>query len=287
MDIAWGVSGAVCCLLVGVGFSVLGFNPPEYVIARVCFWASATILGVTGFVWALKTQQPVLWRVSASAAIWLYIGIGLPETLRWIKVRQLVSEKAANTPSTEHQPTLLAQQQIASIVTPPTHAYTQSPNASKAKATLPSGSSLAGNYKRMSNEDLSNEITRFCASLRVIGRRQEVREQDLNKPMQRAQAGTPEPDDKPIAELREDFFVRSDAFTNEVRREYFPEMNALRAEALSRLHGQNVPDDPNEKRLWDAVVSYLDSPPSPVTGTHLRECAEGLAKMGDRLKTLH
>ena len=108
---------------------------------------------------------------------------------------------------------------------------------------------------------------------------------DISEAMQRVEAGNPRPGDSSISTLRTMWFDKSDAFTSDVRNQYFPELKPLRAEALKRLGGK-TPEDPNEKRLWDAMVSSLDSPPSPVNAVHLQEYARYLAKMGDSVAAL-
>ena len=91
MDIAWTIVGVVVALFVGIGFSVLGLSPPEYTIARTLFWLSAVLLGGVGIVWEIRTEQPTLWRITAGILIWVCVGVGLPECLRWISMRQAVN----------------------------------------------------------------------------------------------------------------------------------------------------------------------------------------------------
>lgn len=88
MDIAWEIVGVVVAIFVGLGVSMVGLSPPEYAVARACFWLSAVLLGATGLVWELRTQQPTWWRISAGVLIWTCVGVGLPETLRWVGWRQ-------------------------------------------------------------------------------------------------------------------------------------------------------------------------------------------------------
>jgi hypothetical protein len=104
MEIAWTIVGIVATLLVGVGVSVLGLNPPEYVVARTCFWVSALLLGCTGLVWELRTEQPTWWRITAGILIWICVGVGLPESLRWVSKRQAPILPIATTGSAVEEP---------------------------------------------------------------------------------------------------------------------------------------------------------------------------------------
>lgn len=281
MDVAWGIVGVVFALLIGVGVSVLGLSPPEYNVARACFWLSGIVLGATTFAWELKTQQPALWRLSAGIAVWVCIGVGLPETLRWVRSRQSTVLQVANStaPSTPlagykaPTPPLKLQPQGATKVSPNHRHPVQ-------------GTSLKPiRYSAFSNKELGHEITRVCASITVIAKRQQVQMDDISEVMQRGQAGDPRSGDPTTSTLRTMWFEKSDAFTSEVRDQYFPELKPLREEALRRLSGK-ITEDPNEKRLWDAMVSYLESPPSPVSAVHLQEYARYLAKMGDSVAAL-
>ncbi len=88
MEIAWGIVGIVATLLVGTGVSVLGFSPPEYLIARACFYSSAAILAITCMAWELRTDSPDWWRITAGALVCICVGIGLPTLLSWVDRRQ-------------------------------------------------------------------------------------------------------------------------------------------------------------------------------------------------------
>jgi hypothetical protein len=100
MEIAWGIVGVVAALLVGVGVSMVGLSPPEYLVARICFCLSAVVLGGTCMVWELRTQEPIWWRITAGVLVWICVGVGLPESLRWVGGRQASSllPKVIETP---------------------------------------------------------------------------------------------------------------------------------------------------------------------------------------------
>jgi Leucine-rich repeat (LRR) protein len=100
MEIAWTIVGIVATLLVGVGVSVLGLSPPEYTVARACFWVSASLMGGIGIVWELQTEQPTWWRICAGILIWVCVGVGLPESLRWVSKRQAAA--MVNNPPINH-----------------------------------------------------------------------------------------------------------------------------------------------------------------------------------------
>ena len=94
--IAWGIVGVLAALAVGVGVGMLGLTPSEYTVARYCFWATAIMLGGTGFFWALRTDQPTWWRITAEILIWIGVGVGLPECLRWLSHREQSSIAVAD-----------------------------------------------------------------------------------------------------------------------------------------------------------------------------------------------
>jgi hypothetical protein len=92
MGIAWTITGVIVGILISAGVGMLGLNPPEFTVARACFLISAVLLGVMSLVWQIHTNQPTWWRITAGVALWLCIGIGIPETIRWVSRRQSIFE---------------------------------------------------------------------------------------------------------------------------------------------------------------------------------------------------
>src|ERR1700682_5141936 len=88
IEIGWTVVGVLVSVLIGVGFSVLGYNPPEFTIARCCFWLSALILGGMQMFWQYQTERPAPWRITVGVAILVMVGVGLPECLRWVNSKE-------------------------------------------------------------------------------------------------------------------------------------------------------------------------------------------------------
>lgn len=88
IEIAWTVVGVVVPVLVGTGYTCVGLVPPEFRRARYCFYFAATVLGGMEIVWYTQTGWPFIWRVAVASLICLTIGIGLPETLRWMHKRE-------------------------------------------------------------------------------------------------------------------------------------------------------------------------------------------------------
>lgn len=105
MEIAWTIIGIVVPVLIGVGLSMIGLNPPEFKIARGCFWVSAIMLGGMNTVWDIKTDLPAWWRILAGALIWILIGVGLPEGLRWVTRRE---RREVPPKTTDEKPPTLA-----------------------------------------------------------------------------------------------------------------------------------------------------------------------------------
>jgi hypothetical protein len=93
--------GAVVTLALGLGYACVGFAPPEFRRARVCFIGSAALLGGMEVVWYAQTGYSFMWRVLVASLICLTIGIGLPETLRWVHKRELY---ASSVPQPKPEP---------------------------------------------------------------------------------------------------------------------------------------------------------------------------------------
>lgn len=97
METAWTIIGVIFGIVIGAGVGMLGLTPPEFIMARACLLISAVMLGTMSLVWQFHTSQPTWWRISAGVALWLCIGIGLPESMRWVSRRQSIFEKPPKT----------------------------------------------------------------------------------------------------------------------------------------------------------------------------------------------
>jgi hypothetical protein len=102
VEIIWSVVGVVVALLIGTGINVLGYTPPEFKLARACFWCSAIILGLTDTTWHLQTDWLLLEQMCVAVPLWGCILIGLPAGTRWIDRREtayisLFTNPAAST----------------------------------------------------------------------------------------------------------------------------------------------------------------------------------------------
>jgi len=84
MATAWVVVTVVVPLLIGVGYNVLGYTPPEFTVARVCFSIAALILAAVTVIWALTTDWPTSPRVVVGGLLALLTIIGYPELMRWV-----------------------------------------------------------------------------------------------------------------------------------------------------------------------------------------------------------
>ena len=82
--------GSVVTLLVGIGYACVSLVPGDFKRARVCFYSAAALLGVMEMVWYTQSGWPFAWRLAVASAICLVIGVGLPETLRWVHRREML-----------------------------------------------------------------------------------------------------------------------------------------------------------------------------------------------------
>jgi hypothetical protein len=89
IEISWSVVGIIVPILIGGGLTFAGLTPPEFKRARFCFIFAAVVLGGMEIVWYTQTGFPFVWRVVVASLICLTIGIGLPETLRWMHTREV------------------------------------------------------------------------------------------------------------------------------------------------------------------------------------------------------
>ena len=90
MGLIWTIVGVLVSLFVSVGISVLGYTPPEFRLARACFWASAILLGLTDIAWHVQTNWTLFQQLLVAGSVWVGILIGLPIGLRWIEQREKV-----------------------------------------------------------------------------------------------------------------------------------------------------------------------------------------------------
>lgn len=98
MEIAWTVIGVIVPILVGLGGNMLGLTPPEFLIARICFWFSALLLGAMTLIWMVFSGPIVWWRLTIGGVIAIAIAVGLPFSLRWVKKRQTAVVTQSSSP---------------------------------------------------------------------------------------------------------------------------------------------------------------------------------------------
>ncbi|MFZ0481237.1 MAG: hypothetical protein WAL71_19010 [Terriglobales bacterium] len=83
----WGVLGSVALLFIGIGFGVMSMAPPEFLIARICFSFSATILILKTATWLVKFDAPPLERILASFVVFGIIGAAWVWSYCWVGSR--------------------------------------------------------------------------------------------------------------------------------------------------------------------------------------------------------
>src|SRR6266436_4069429 len=93
----------VATVLVGIfataGYGVMSLTPPEFAVARRCFWAASLLFAGIGIVWGITTSESVWIRLPV---VCLVAGIsiaGLTEALRWVKNRQMAVETISEAAS--------------------------------------------------------------------------------------------------------------------------------------------------------------------------------------------
>ena len=111
--LGWPVLGTVSVLLIGAGFGVMSMAPPDFLIARICFSVSATILVFKTATWLVKFEAPPLQRILASFFVFGIIGAAWVWSYCWVGNRATVqpskpAESAKSVPKeAEKPPTLL------------------------------------------------------------------------------------------------------------------------------------------------------------------------------------
>jgi hypothetical protein len=105
--ILWTIVGILVPLLVGAALSLIALSPPEFFYAKVCFIAAASVLFVMQVYWASTTSHGILGRLAVSVPILLLVGIGLPEALQWLNVRQNPQASAVHQPANEPENVVL------------------------------------------------------------------------------------------------------------------------------------------------------------------------------------
>jgi hypothetical protein len=88
LEIAWTVIGCVMPASVGIGFGVVGLNPPAFKLARGCLWFSALILATMDIVSFTQVSHSP-WHVLIHMAIAASIIVLLPQGLHWIGGREI------------------------------------------------------------------------------------------------------------------------------------------------------------------------------------------------------
>ena len=98
IEIAWTVVGIIVSIAIGAGFAVIGLAPPEFKVARICFWGSSVILAGMDIVWSIQTEHSFMWRAIVSGLIGASIFVFLPEGLRLIHRREALVLVPPGTP---------------------------------------------------------------------------------------------------------------------------------------------------------------------------------------------
>ncbi len=99
MKTGWTITSIVVPALAGVGFNMVGYTPPEFFYAKLCFIAASGILGVMSVFWVSFTQRKVIYRLVVMLVLMLVIVGGLSWSLSWIGKREII-----NRTGKEHYP---------------------------------------------------------------------------------------------------------------------------------------------------------------------------------------
>lgn len=84
------VNGAAVTALVGVGFSMAGYTPPEFSYARWSFIGAALLIGVGGATWLVITEQTLPWRIFWGVLLGLAVFVVFPLLMRWVSQREVI-----------------------------------------------------------------------------------------------------------------------------------------------------------------------------------------------------
>lgn len=97
MDVI-GVILMLAALAVGVlitaAYGVIALTPPDFRIARRCFWAATITSCLIGIVWGLTTEHSPVARIAVPVMIAAVAMLGLLRALRWLTLREGQSSRA-------------------------------------------------------------------------------------------------------------------------------------------------------------------------------------------------
>jgi hypothetical protein len=94
--LGWTATGVVVPLLVGVGMNVLGYSPPDFLLARSCFILAGIFLIVMTTVWLCTNWRPTRRRAIVATALYLLTTSSLGFGMIYVNNR----EAKAQTPTT-------------------------------------------------------------------------------------------------------------------------------------------------------------------------------------------
>jgi hypothetical protein len=103
----WPMVLFVVPLLIGGGMEVIGWSPPEFLFAKLCFAVSGLILLAKVVHWLVGTNSSQGERMIVRFLIFGAIGVGLVESLHWVRNRQQSAQSSiATTPTATAIPEL-------------------------------------------------------------------------------------------------------------------------------------------------------------------------------------
>jgi len=96
---AFGVNGAVVTTLVGVGFNMVSYSPPEFSYARYSFILAAVLTALGSATWLTLTELTLPWRVFWGLVVGFGVFVLFPTTMRWVGERQQIWAAAQVAPT--------------------------------------------------------------------------------------------------------------------------------------------------------------------------------------------
>jgi hypothetical protein len=84
--LAWWPIYAPAVALIGIGLGMIRLE--EFRVARVLFWAAATLLSITDFAWQLVTDSPFWFRAFNGFVVSIAVFVIFPMLLRWLRQRE-------------------------------------------------------------------------------------------------------------------------------------------------------------------------------------------------------
>jgi hypothetical protein len=82
---------------ISIGVGVMSFTPPDFSVARGCFIFAAILLFIRAAFWLSDPKAGRMERMVYSFVIFGVLGVGLVESLNWVRNRQAITQSASDS----------------------------------------------------------------------------------------------------------------------------------------------------------------------------------------------